>query len=187
MKTDSGGKITKKQIEYIKKLIAGSEKRQKALNEYIAEKNYGNVESVSLSEASSVIDMLKGISDVASGRLELSPTSKQLSYIRSLTESRERNVAASRFLKEKGKGSIDLLSLEEASNLIDTLRGIPSSTKEVLGGRKATDKQIRYIEALSSEKAGKEVVRKYLSKTGKKELDELDSREASILIDQLRR
>ena len=187
MSTASGGKITKKQIEYIERVVAGREKRQKALNEYIAEKNYDSIESLSLSEASSVIDMLKGIPDTSSGRPESSPTSKQLSYIRSLTESRERSEAASKFLREKGKESIDLLTLEEASDLIDTLRNISVNAKELPGGRKATEKQIEYIKSLSSEKSGLDAVKKYLSRIGKKELDELDSREASDLIDKLRR
>ena len=118
--------ISPKQIEFISNLEKNSKGGEKTLKEYLADKRKGNVSELTSREASELIDKLKTLPRVegtpaqSGGR---NATPKQINFINNLLS---RNPASKekleKFLKDNKKGSIEELSVPEASKLIDLIK-----------------------------------------------------------------
>lgn len=117
-----------------------------------------------------------------------SPTKKQLQYIDQLQNKDKDNLEILQtFLKEKNLSSTRELTVKTASELIDRFRkGSPGGTTVHGKTRHASNKQIAFIESLEQGESAKREVEAFLGKSGKKYVHELESSEASDLIDSLK-
>lgn len=116
---------------------------------------------------------------------ESTVTKNQLEYIKKLRQNGvDRNNRVLEFLRDKGKEDLDELTMQEASELIDSLRNIKgpdSEKKEII----ATGKQITFITNLQDTEERKKLVSSYLSDCKKVSVNNLTMTEASALIDKL--
>jgi hypothetical protein len=120
---------------------------------------------------------------------KLGPTAKQVEYIEKLiNEETGRNEVMISFLNAQNVSDVSDLSVRSASELIDLLRGkkMEGSSGNERTTRPATPKQISYIENLQRSEESRLHVQDFLKKVRKKSLIEIDSNEASDLIDYLK-
>jgi bacterioferritin (cytochrome b1) len=112
-------------------------------------------------------------------------TKNQVEFIRKLREDGvDREAKVREYLSNKGKEDVKDLSMQEASELIDSLKkikGPDSDKKEVL----ATGKQITFITNLQDTEERKNLIKSYLSEKKKESINSLSMTEASSLIDRL--
>ncbi|MHB1708743.1 MAG: hypothetical protein ACYCT2_04625 [Thermoplasmataceae archaeon] len=117
---------------------------------------------------------------------EPEPTGSQLSFITRLREaSPEREEAFQKLIKEKGKPSVDDLTMQEASDLIDALKKIKVENDRS-GSSYLTGKQLSYLQNLVRDPARSAESDRYLKEHGKEALNFLAMDEASELIDAMR-
>ncbi|MEM0156005.1 MAG: hypothetical protein QW597_05335 [Thermoplasmataceae archaeon] len=117
------------------------------------------------------------------------PTAKQIEYIeRLINEDTARNDVIVAYLNTQKASDIKDLSVKSASELIDRLRGMnpKNNTVAVNVTRPASPKQISYIESLQRSEESRSYVSDFLQRARKKSLAEIDSSEASDLIDYLK-
>jgi hypothetical protein len=114
------------------------------------------------------------------------PTRSQKNFLNKLSEnSEERQEAIQVYLRDSGKGSIDELSISEASALIDKITKIKDPNEKSTGGPSVSKKQLNFISNLQDTEERIAFTSKYLKSIGKKSTDELVIKEASTLIDSL--
>ncbi len=180
---------TKNQVSFIARLISESPSRETIRDEFLRNIGKKSIDELTVQETSQLIDRLKNSQPVEgekghdSGPLA---TGKQISFLTSLQSTEDRINAARDFLKKVGKPNINLLTMQEASDLIEKLKSIEIKKGQDNSGAPVTSKQIRYIGTLMAGEDKKKVAELYLKKINKKEVGELNRREASQLIDLLK-
>lgn len=112
--------LTGKQLDLITRL-QDSEERQKAVREYLGSHGMDAVNFLHLTEASELIDILMKIPGTQKNSTG-NATRKQVQFIKNLQDSDVKLEITSKYLKDLGRGSIDDLTVKEASALIDRLR-----------------------------------------------------------------
>ena len=113
-------------------------------------------------------------------------TRSQKNFLNKLMEaSSERLEASEKYLKNIGKGEISELNVQEASRLIDELQKIKAEGGSMGGGSGPTKKQKTFISNLQDSEERIAYTGKYLKNIGKANVDELNVKEASALIDGL--
>ncbi len=177
---------TKKQIEFIKKLREASEEREEKLIKFLSEKGKTDVSELSVPETSSLIDVLKSVKVEGDQSGAGMATGKQINFLSSLQDTEERIETVNRFLKEHMKDSINVLSIPEASELIDTLMQSPRGERLDPTQLNATPKQVKFIKSLQKSDSSVKAAQKYLRDHNKKSEEELSRKEASELIETLK-
>lgn len=177
---------TKKQIEFIKKLREASEEREEKLIKFLSEKGKTDVSELSVPETSSLIDVLKSVKVEGDQSGAGMATGKQINFLSSLQDTEERIETVNRFLKEHMKDSINVLSIPEASELIDTLMQSPRGERLDPTQLNATPKQVKFIKSLQKSDSAVKAAQKYLRDHNKKSEEELSRKEASELIETLK-
>ena len=179
---------TKNQMNFVGKLIDEYPERSKVMDKFLDSTGKGSLEELSVQEASKLIDELIKITPVnADGTIHVPlATGKQISFLTNLQNSEERIMMTRDYLASKEKTSINLLSMTEASELIDSLRTIATPKGEEAGLSPVTPKQVKFILNLQNTEDKKKIAALYLKKLGKQSVDELTRKEASSLIDMLR-
>lgn len=177
---------TKKQIDFINKLRGASQEREEAVQEFLKARDKADIQELSVPETSDLIDSLKRIKvegeEVSAGLA----TGKQISFLNNLQDTEERKKSTSEFLKPLGKASVNELTINEASELIDTLMKMPRGERLDASEMAPTSKQIKFIQSLQKSPDGTGVASSYLKKLGKGTLEELTRKEASELIEKLK-
>lgn len=183
---ERGSSPTKKQIDFINKLRGASEEREEAVSVFLKERDKRDIEELSVPETSDLIDALKKIKvegEVMSGGYA---TGKQISFLTNLQDTEERRTKAKEYLDNLGKVSVNELSINEASELIDTLMKMPRGERLDASEMGPTSKQIKFIQSLARNNNGTEIVSSHLKKLKKESLEELTRKEASELIEKLK-
>ena len=180
------GKLTRSQKNFIDKLSEESPDKVEAVQHFLVEKGFGSIDELSVGDASVLIEKLKSTGSPANSRRVSNATKKQIAFIKNLQSSGERLEFTEKFLKEHGKGTLDEISMEEASILIDGLKNIRSGENTSSVSKPASPKQIDFIEKLQSTEREKKIVSEYLGKLKKDSIDDLSSSEASTLIEKLK-
>ena len=80
----------------------------------------------------------------------------------------------------------NLLTMQEASDLIEKLKSIEIKKGQDTSGAPVTPKQIKYISSLMASEEKKKIAQVFLQKLNKKSVEEMNRREASQLIDLLK-
>ena len=118
--------------------------------------------------------------------VESGPTVNQLNLVKRLrNESREREEIFLKFLKDSGKASVEELSIQETSNLIDEMKKVKVETDRSNSDLLATGKQIDFLTRLQDTEGRQIAARDYLEKHGYDAINYLKMNEASELIDML--
>lgn len=180
---------TKNQITFIGKLIEESPERESKKQEFLSKLGKESIEELSVQEASKLIESLKSMEvkgNSEKGNSDPMATGKQISFLTSLQSSESRISAAREYLSKVGKPSINLLSMQEASELIERLKSIEVPRGTDTSQAPVTQKQVRYIMSLASSDEKKKIAELFLKKINKKEFEELTRKEASQLIDLLK-
>ncbi len=114
-------------------------------------------------------------------------TRSQKNFLNKLVEeSAERLEASEKYLKTMGKGDISELTVQEASRLIDELTKIKVENGGRAGGTGGpTPKQKSFISKLQDSEERISFTKQFLERYDKKSVDDLDIKEASMLIDGL--
>ena len=117
---------------------------------------------------------------------ESGPTANQLNLVKRLrNESQEREEILQKYLKDKGNASLEELSFQETSGLIDELKKIKVESSGSTSDLYATGKQIGFLENLQDTDERRNAVRNYLKGHGYEAVNHLKMNEASELIDSL--
>lgn len=177
---------TKNQLNFIRKLRDGSEERENAFQEFLKEKGKSDVSELSVPEASEAIDAMKKISVKGDTSAEGYATGKQINFLSKLQDTEERQSETRKYLEGLRKGSINHLSIKEASELIDKLIKMGGSDNSRNFETNATRKQIKFIQSLQKSERQLEVAKVYLKELKKESFDELSMKEASELINKLK-
>ncbi len=180
------GKLTRSQKNFIEKLSENSPKRMEEVQHFLVEKGAGSLDELSVPDASALIEKLKSQSEPSGIKKSPNATKKQISFVKNLQTGQERLEFTEKFLKEHGLGSLDELSMADASSLIESLKNIRSEEGGDYKEKPATPKQLDFIDKLQATDREKKVVQDFLAKMKKKSLDDLTSREASNLIERLK-
>ncbi|MCW6169411.1 MAG: hypothetical protein LVQ96_07900 [Thermoplasmatales archaeon] len=175
---------TKNQIEFIKKLELASTERGTILENFLNEKKVMDVDELTIDDASKLIEELKKVKTDEDNKSFA--TGKQISLLNKLQDTDERIRITGQFLDEKQKETVNILSVHEASELIDKLMKLPSGTKQDTAGSLATDKQLKFVKSLQNSEKRLEVTRTFLIELKKSTIEELTRSEASALIDSLK-
>ncbi|MGC8620091.1 MAG: hypothetical protein ACP5LA_06280 [Thermoplasmata archaeon] len=176
-------KITKNQIEYIKKLEKGNEERGQKIKQFLKDKNKNSIEELTIKEASELIELIKKIKSDNMG--DLYATGKQISFIENLQKNEHAEKLTENFLKNKNKETVNFLTMQEASELINELKKIIDKDG-IQKERKITEKQLNYLKKLLKTEEKKELAYKFLTALNKNSIEDLTSKEASLLIDKLK-
>ncbi|MGP6207209.1 hypothetical protein ACNF42_04145 [Cuniculiplasma sp. SKW3] len=180
------GKLTRSQRNFIEKLSQETSEKSEEVQHYLIEKGLGSIDELSVSDASTLIEKLKSMSSPIGARKSSNATKKQIIFIKNLQSSSERLEVTEKFLKEHGKGSLDEISMEEASLLIDLLKNTTGGNRQSDEPKPASPKQLDFIEKLQSTEREKKIVSDYLARLKKGNIDDLSSKEASALIERLK-
>lgn len=177
---------TKKQLDFLQKLRDASSEREERLLSYLSSKGKSDISELSVPETSELIDLLKNIKVEGEQMNAGLATGKQINFLSSLQDSEERQETVSKYLKDHSRDSINLLTIPEASELIDALMQSPKG--ERLDGTKlnATPKQVKFIKNLQKTDKGIAMASKYLKDHRKGSEEELNRKEASELIELLK-
>ena len=136
-----------------------------------------------MQEASTLIDEMKKVklsgSDMGSPGEEPFATGKQITFLTKLQDTDERKDAARKY-------SINALSMQEASKLIDILSGMKGVYRGDPTDSPATRKQLQFIKNLQGTDKRIDTRSGYLKELKKTDLSELTRKEASTLIDRLK-
>ncbi len=184
-----GSGPTKNQISFIAKLIGESPSREKIQEDFLRSVGKGSIDELTVQETSQLIDRLKNAPAAEGEKSQVTgplATGKQISFLTSLQSTEERMNAAREFLKRVGKPNINLLTMQEASELIEKLKSIEMRKGQDTSGAPVTPKQVKYIGSLMAGEDKKKVAELFLKKINKKDVGELNRREASQLIDLLK-
>ena len=176
---------TKNQISFIMKLRDSSPERNEKAQAILRSAGKGRVEELSVQDASKLIDELKKIK-VENEKSSTHLTGKQLSFLQTLTRDENRKVESDKYLKMHRKEDLNFLSIEEASELIELLKDVKGEVSGNISDKPASPKQVKFIKGLQETEDSMEISRDYLADIRKKSLDELTSREASVLIEKLK-
>ena len=176
---------TKSQLNYIEKLCAGNPSREKTLKKFLKDQEVTDISELTVRDASIIIEMLKKSEDSNKGnRNVMTISGKQLQLIDKLQDSEQRKSETARYLRENHVESLNELSLNQASGLIDSLlklpRGKPSESP-------VSAKQIKFIQSLLKPGGNENISKSFLREIRKKSIEELTSKEASELIDMLKK
>ncbi|MCL4350503.1 MAG: regulatory protein GemA [Candidatus Thermoplasmatota archaeon] len=179
---------TRSQVNFIEKLRSGSKEREEFVLKYLEQVAKDNVSELSVKEASSLIESLKKISGgtVSNGNNKRTATPKQVALIEKMQDSDERKKITTEFMKSHGNAISETLSIGEASDLLDKLKNVKGASS-VDDSPSATQKQIKYIQGLQDSTAKIEIAMNYMKKTGKSEFSQLTIKEASALIEILKK
>lgn len=183
---ERGSSPTKKQIDFINRLREASGEREEAVAVFLKERGKGDIQELSIPETSDLIDSLKKIKVEGENMSGGFATGKQISFLTNLQDTEERRSAAKNYLDNLGKDSVNELSINEASELIDTLMKMPRGERLDSSEMGPTSKQIKFIQSLQKNSDGTGVVSSYLKKLKKGSLEELSRKEASELIEKLK-
>jgi len=179
------GNVTKNQLNFIKKLRESSMEREEKFKEFMKEKGKEKVEDLTIKEASELIEKLKGIKNEKDNSKEIYATGKQISFIENLQRNEKAEEITSEYLRNKDKKTVNFLTMQEASELIDKLKNI-SGIDNKNSIRHITEKQLEYLKNLLNTDEKRKIAFKYLSLLNKKNIEDLTSKEASVLIDKLK-
>ncbi len=176
---------TKSQLSYIEKLCSDNPSRKKMLQNFLKDQEVTDVSELTVRDASIIIEKLKKLEESNKGsRNDMSISGKQLQLIDKLQDSEPRKAETARYLRENHVASVGELSLNQASALIDALlklpRGKPSESP-------VSRKQIRFIQSLLKTGDNESISKSFLRDVRKKIIEELTSKEASELIDMLKK
>ncbi|AKA47924.1 hypothetical protein IX51_01155 [uncultured archaeon] len=177
---------TRKQLDFIKKLREASEEREEKLQSYLSSKGKSDISELSVPETSELIDAMKSIKvegEQSGGGIA---TGKQINFLSSLQDTEERIEMVSQYLKDHGKDSVNVLSIPEASDLIDRLMQTPKGERLDPTQLKATPKQVKFIKSLQKNEDSVAAASKYMKDHGKLSEDDLSRKEASELIEKLK-
>ncbi len=177
---------TKKQMDFIKKLREASGEREEKLQSFLSSKGKSDISELSVPETSELIDALKSVKVEGDQSGAGLATGKQINFLSSLQDTEERIEMVSQYLKDHGKDSVNVLSIPEASELIDRLMQTPKGERLDPTQLRATPKQVKFIKSLQKDDAGVSAARKYLKDHGKASEDDLSRKEASELIEMLK-
>ncbi len=180
---------SRNQLNFINRLLAENPDRKKAMDIFLSESGKKSMEELSIPEASKLIDELRKIAPKGGdGRTSGKPlaTGKQIAFLTNLQNSEQRIAVAREFLKNHSKDSLNLLNMDEASELIEKLKSMAVEKGTDTSGIPVSQKQIKYIESLQKAEDKKEIAHLFLAKLKKKTVDELTRKEASQLIDLLK-
>ncbi len=163
--------------------MENSDKRLEEFNKFLKKSRKSDISELARNEASELIDLLKKIKVDNNAYSEKTITSKQLKFIQNLNNSEIRIAETNNFLKSHGNKLIEMLTMSESSELIDLLRNI-SDPLNIHSN--ISTKQLKFIEKLEENEDKIKIVDNYLKKLNKKDIMELTSKEASILIDRIK-
>ncbi len=183
---ERGSSPTKKQIDFINKLREASGEREETVSKFLKERDKNDIQELSIPETSDLIDALKKIKVEGETLSAGFATGKQISFLTNLQDTEERRTAARDYLKNLGKDSVNELSINEASELIDTLMKMPRGERLDASEMGPTAKQIKFIQSLQKNPNGSGIVSAHLKKLKKESLEELTRKEASDLIEKLK-
>jgi len=175
---------TRNQIEFIRKLEQASTERGTLLEKFLNEKKVMDIEELTIDDASRLIEELKKVK-VEEDKSAYA-TGKQISLLNKLQDTEERIKTTEEFLDQKGKETVNVLTIHEASELIDKLMKLPAGNKQESAGNLATGKQLKFIKSLQNSDKRLETTRTFLIELKKSNIDELTRSEASQLIDALK-
>ncbi len=175
---------TKNQIEFIHKLEQASTERGTILEKFLNEKKVMDIDELSIDDASRLIEELKKIKTKEDNSSYA--TGKQIALLNKLQDTEERIALTEKFLDEKHKEAVNVLTIHEASELIDKLMKLPAGAKEESAGNLATGKQLKFIKSLQNSEKRLETARTFLIELKKSNIEELTRIEASQLIDSLK-
>ncbi len=117
---------------------------------------------------------------------ESGPTENQMKLVNRLREeSQEREGIFQKFLRDSGKTTVDELSVQETSNLIDELKKIRVESDRNNSDLLAMGKQIDFLTRLQDTEDRRIAARDFLRKHGYDAINYLKMNEASELIDML--
>ena len=184
--TDRGSAPTKKQMDFIEKLRNASTEREEAVLKFLKSKDKGNIGELTVPETSELIDKLKAIKVEGENLSAGFATGKQIGFLTNLQDTEERRAKARDFLKEHRKTSVNELSINEASELIDNLMTMPKGDRLDASELAPTTKQLKFIQNLQKTPNGSGISSSYLKKLRKAQLEELTRKEASELIELLK-
>lgn len=177
------GNATKNQINFIKKLRESSMEREERFKEFMNEKGKKEIDELTIKEASELIEALKSIRNEKEKNAYA--TGKQISFIENLQKNEKAEQITSEFLKSRNKETVNFLTMQEASELIEQLKNIPGMENKN-AFRHITEKQIEYLKKLLNSEEKRKIAYKYLLGLNKKNIEDLTSKEASVLIDKLK-
>ena len=183
---DRGSAPTKKQMDFIEKLRNASTEREEAVLKFLKSKDKGNIGELTVPETSELIDKLKAIKVEGENLSAGFATGKQIGFLTNLQDTEERRAKAREFLKEHRKTSVNELSINEASELIDNLMTMPKGDRLDASELAPTTKQLKFIQNLQKTPNGSGISSSYLKKLRKAQLEELTRKEASELIELLK-
>ena len=174
---------SKKQVAFIRKIQGSSPERENRVHAFLKENGIANLEDLSQKDASTLIDSLLEIKVEGEDKTR-GLTPKQLSFLESLIRDEPRRKEAERYLKSHGLKTLNGLSLDQGSDLIETLKAITVETPK--SSRFVSEKQKRFIESLIEKTGGEKVASDFLRSKGIKSIEDLTGSDASALIDLLR-
>lgn len=183
---ERGSAPTKKQLDFLEKLRSASSEREDAVIKFLDSKEKTGISELSVPETSELIDKLKTIKVEGEKISSGFATGKQISFLTNLQDTEERRSTARDYLENLGKDSVNELSINEASELIDTLMKMPRGERLDASELAPTTKQLKFIQTLQKSPNGTGVASSYLKKHGKGMLEELTRKEASELIELLK-
>lgn len=183
---ERGSSPTKKQIDFLNRLREASGEREEAVSQFLKDVGKGDIQELSVPETSDLIDSLKKIKVEGETMSSGYATGKQISFLTNLQDTEERRAKAKDYLDGIGKASVNELSINEASELIDTLMKMPRGERLDASEMGPTGKQIKFIQSLAKNQNGTNTVSSYLKKVKKGSLEELTRKEASELIEKLK-
>ena len=183
---ERGSAPTKKQLDFIDKLRSASSEREDIVFKFLDSKEKGSISELSVPETSELIDRLKAVKVEGENVSAGFATGKQISFLTNLQDTEERRSAARDYLRNLGKTSVNELSINEASELIDSLMKMPRGERLDASELAPTSKQIKFIQSLQKSPNGSGITNSYLKKVRKAQLEELSRKEASELIELLK-
>ena len=181
---------TQSQLSFISKLRNASPERDEVYQKFLKESGKADAPELTMQEASTLIDEMKKVklsgSDIGTSGEESFATGKQITFLTKLQDTDERKGAARKYLDESRKYSINALSTQEASKLIDILSGMKGVDRGDPTDSPATRKQLQFIKSLQGTDKRMDTTSGYLKELKKTDLSELTRKEASTLIDRLK-
>ncbi len=184
--SERGASPTKKQLDFIDKLRGASPEREETVMKFLQTKEKSSISELTVPETSELIDRLKAIKVEGENISAGFATGKQISFLTNLQDTEERRATARDFLSNLGKTSVNELSINEASELIDTLMKMPRGERLDASELAPTSKQLKFIQSLQKSPNGSAIASSFLKKIRKAMLDELTRKEASELIELLK-
>ena len=181
---------TQSQLSFISKLRNASPERDEIFQKFVKAKGKSDSPELTMQEAYALIDEMKKAkfsgSDMGTSGEEVFVTGKQITFLTRLQDTDERKNASRKYFDESRKYSINALSTQEASKLIDILSGMKGVDRGDPTDSPATRKQLQFIKNLQGTDKRMDTTSGYLKELKKTDLSELTRKEASTLIDRLK-